>query len=1250
MNSLQPLNAIPSGAQALVAQPALDPSVDYYQLRREGIGHVQQAGHQQWTDYNVHDPGITILEALCYAITDVGYRIEWDIEDILAPRLPSADPARPYPDQAFFTAREVLTVNPTTLNDFRRALIDLPGVSDAWVLCKTCACEVSYWAYCDLADNLVLQYGQPASPPNPASETWVLGLYETLLELDDDPELGDLNDRTVQQNSVFHDGDGAHPILMELRFPDIALLERDAWQRFLADDASFADATAFDIELVRLGATKTYNVFDLPDPADRDQYLSQQWNGVFYVSLRITFTGSPDVVDIENAALRVFADGAVQDSVSADAWRTLFTDKSPAGFVLRYRKKAKATAAAVAGAKAALQQYRNLGEDYCLIDHAGVEDVAVCADVEVRPDADIERVQASIWFALEQYMTPPVPFRTLQELQGRGVAVEDIFDGPALANGFIEDADLAAAGLKAMLRASDMVHLLMDIDGVVAVNQLRMTKYDDEGLVVAGAADPSWINDQPVYDPGRTSAAWLLAISPRHQPRLYLNQSRFLFYKDGLPFLPRVDEATDTLNQLRGDADRPKNPGAPNDLPVPPGVYRQPDDYFPVQYSFPLAYGIGPDGLPPRALPARKAQAKNLKAYLMGFEQLLGNALAQLAHTSDLFSLDATVARTYFVKPFDADVIKDLADIADPMKLTRAAVEALVETPAEFQTRRNAFLDHLLARFGEQFGEYALLLTQAAGDAVAKSKLIDNKIAFLRRYPAVSHDRAKAFNYQLEPNAPGNEPGIKQRINLLLGYPDLSYAWTAAAPAAGVYPVDYQLVDGIGTVRLAGTLSVTADSAAKAGEGAYRLLLDRMILEEAYTTVPVTGGKFALVLQDAASTEIGRNPVPFASSTEADALRELLLSWSAGARTLVVEHILLRPKFIGDALYPACCEDGCSTCGSADPYSFRLTYVMPGWTVQYTDNLDLRRYADRTIQRETPSHLLAKICWVGNDGYVENPCDQVVEDLADLLQAEGLTADSTPPSDDDACDDAHMILDEFSETFSAWFADKKLSFLREDALAAAIAAEFAGIAQPADGEYKTLFTPALWDEVRALMTARFTEVAGQGWQFERFEAAWRTWLDANAAIDWTDERLVERVEALLMAGVQTANASAGALCDCAKRIVTDYGSAYYAWMRDNFTAGHAFEDLTPFAEPAVTLCAGLSFTPDTQPKIAALLQERYAAYALPSYWLWVVTTLLAGLRNTYPGATLHDCDEGSDFNPVRLDNTALGNYPRKTTL
>ena len=362
----------------------------------------------------------------------------------------------------------------------------------------------------------------------------------------------------------------------------------------------------------------------------------------------------------------MFGDNAVRNALDAALWVALFTDKSATGFILRYRKKANAALDAIKSAKAALQSHRNLDEDYCLISSVGIEDVAVCADVEVKADADIERVQAEIWFRIEQYLSPPVPFRTLQELQGKGEAVEDIFDGPALDNGFIMDGDLQAASLRAMLRGSDIINLLMDIDGVIAVNQLRMTKYDSEGAAVMGAADPTWSPDGlPIYDPSKISAAWLLAISPRHQPRFYLNQSRFLFYKNGLPFLPRIDEATDVLNQLRGEADRPKNPDAPNDLPIPAGLYRKPADYCPVQYSFPLAYGIGPAGLPASATPARQAQARDLKAYLMAFEQLIGNALEQLAHTADLFSLDPAIAQTYFVKAFDETIIKGYGDLVE---------------------------------------------------------------------------------------------------------------------------------------------------------------------------------------------------------------------------------------------------------------------------------------------------------------------------------------------------------------------------------------------------------------------------------------------------------------------------------------------------------------------------------------------------------------------------------------------------------
>ena len=124
-----------------------------------------------------------------------------------------------------------------------------------------------------------------------------------------------------------------------------------------------------------------------------------------------------------------------------------------------------------------------------------------------------------------------------------------------------------------------------------------------------------------------------------------------------------MDEATDTLNQLRGDAERPKNPGADNDLRIPKGDFRNPDDYYQVQYSFPLTYGVGPSGLPANASVARRAQAKQLKAYLMVFEQLVDNALVQLAHTADLFSLDPAVTRTYFVNLFSEALIKGFGDV-----------------------------------------------------------------------------------------------------------------------------------------------------------------------------------------------------------------------------------------------------------------------------------------------------------------------------------------------------------------------------------------------------------------------------------------------------------------------------------------------------------------------------------------------------------------------------------------------------------
>ena len=1228
----------------LPKQPVLKPAEDFYRLRRDGIGYIEQMGSRRWTDYNTHDPGITTLEALSYTLTDLAYRIGWDIKDLLTSAKAAADPGQPYPNQAFFTARTILTVNPWTTDDFRRLLIDLDGVRNAWVFCKACACDAYYYAWCE-KDLLKLAYQKPADLPVQPKKVEPQGLYDILLELESDPELGDLNDRKIEHRYSAFDAEGkSHDVLMELRFPEWGLEKQGDWKLFLDSADAFAGQNGASFKLTRLKFNRT----KAETTPMTDAQMRSHWRNVFYVSFEIELLPASKKIAIENAALRLFGDTMAKNQATVAGLEAILFDPGPLGFMQRYRHKLLLVKKAVDEAKDALQAHRNLDEDYCRVKGVTVEDVAVCADVEVSPDADIERVQAQIWFQIEQYFNPPVPFYSLQELMDAGLPVEAIFNGPELANGFIKADELAAAGLRPMLRTSDIINRLMDIEGVVAVNNLMLSKYDAEGNVIKGAADPTWSNDKPVFDANQASASWLLFISDVHQPRLYHNLSRFLFYKNGLPFLPRMDEARDALTQLHGEAERPKIKGTANDLPVPLGTFRNPQDYSPVQYSFPMAYGIGPAGLPSHASLARRAQAKQLKAYLLVFEQLLSNAFAQIARSGDLFSLDPTLRRTYFVQAFSEAVLKGYSELVSG--LTNDVLEDLTETEPEYLERRNRFLDHIMARFGEQFGEYALLLTNLQGQQVALDQLIEDKLSFLKAYPVISHDRARAFNYRLNPCAPANQPGLQRRIKRLIGLARSSFKWSVSGPVAGAYTVAFELMDEDGATRLKGALGVTEADETAAKQSAFERIVARMRNPEAYEIAPAES-KFQTILKDGNGLEIARTPDLFATASDATAaVGDLILlaprHRNEGERCIVVEHVLLRPKFPGDALYPVCADGGCAPCGDEDPYSFRLTVVMPGWAAPFDTNLDLRDFADRTIRQEIPAHLLGKICWVGNEGFAENVCAPVVSALATLLEKKGVTASEERPTKDDACTCAATLYAAFSAVFKTWYDDKTLLYVQADALTAALIAEFADKIKPGDLSCVVKLDGALWAEVQATLVNYFHYIALYGWQFERFEDAWCQWLDSNAAFDWTEERLQERVEAILTSNVLSATgtpaANKEALCKYAASILATYGMSFYNWMDKNFRDGHSFDQLTPFVPDLITLCTDFTFKPDTAETINTFLNDRYAAYKRVSYQLWIVVNLLSKLRNTYPGATLHDCDDGSDRNPVQLGRTALG--------
>lgn len=1260
---------------APVTPAELPAAEDFYRLRREGIGRIEQTGSAEWTDYNTHDPGISILEALAYAITELAYRTGFPIEDILASAATGASPDDPYPNQTFYSAREILTVNPTTADDFRRLLIDADPVRNAWVRCKACACDAPFFAWCE-DDELVLSH-DPSQRTDPTAKVVRVdprGLYDVLLELEADPTFGDLNDRKIVRRHSVTDADGRrHLVTIEVRFPAWGLARRDERRQLADDDQPFTLTTA--------GPNRTTTGTTPVDDAE----LRNHWFDVFYVDYEITLADSTKIA-VENASVRLFGDGTVRRQATVAELLGWLGDATPEGFVEPYRRKLSLTDAAVDAAKAVLETHRNLDEDYCRVELVEIDEIAVCADVEVEPSADIDLVQARIWYEIERYLDRPVEFWSLDELLARGEPVEAIFNGPELDNGFLTEQGLRDTDLRTELRVSDLLDRLIDIDGVISVDNLQLTAYDASGNPIAGIADPDWSTGAPVFDHDRISASWLLFLPADHRPRLHHALSRFLFSSNGLPFVPRLDEAEDTLVQLHGQAARPKLRATELDLPMPIGRARALEEYHPVQHSFPLTYGIGPAGLPSTATALRRAQAKQLKAYLMVYEQLLRNAYAQVARAGDLFSLDPTTDHTYFAALFDPAEITGYDEIVKP-SLTEGELTRLVESPTEFLERRNRFLDHLLARFGESFGEYAMLLTDLEGQGQAREDLIRDKLTFLQAFPRVSHDRGKAFDRAIAPCDPDNTAGLQQRINLLLGMPDWTFVYRASkaagppgfdqtlsldelgrpivsftAPPAvetalaallaerglDTSPAEWRIdsTDGqlVLTTEAEGQTTVelllardTAGAAAALGRelvSAKRAILTGLVLRDRYGVVP-SGARWRVTVADGDGNRIGLSDQRFFSKGSAQAFIDLMTIWAAHKRAVVVEHLLLRPKFPGDALYPACADGPCCACGDEDPYSFRLTYVMPGWTAPFSTNLGMRGFADRMIQEQTPSHLMAKTCWVGNDGYLRDPCDPVVDALASVLEAHTTTHEA-------ACTCAAEIYAAYGAAFDAWLSEHTVTHDPPDVVAAALAAMFDADVDLTGVACAGEIDADVRDALEVVLVEHFVEIARAGYQFERFEDAWCAWADADAAIDWTRERLQDTVLEILSAGVLTPDVDHETLCTCAATILATFGTHFRVWMDDHLAAGTPLDELTDFDPPDPAMCAGLAFDEGVAGEIRNLLRARYATYTEVSYRLHVLVHALADLRNTYPRATLHDCDEGSDFNPVRLGQAALG--------
>lgn len=102
----------------------------YTQLQKRALKDVQSLAGELWTDYNEHDPGVTILDILNYALLETDYRLRFEWQDYLSVPHGGFMPET----HALFAPSSVFTVNPVTVTDYRKLLVSaIEGLSDVQV-------------------------------------------------------------------------------------------------------------------------------------------------------------------------------------------------------------------------------------------------------------------------------------------------------------------------------------------------------------------------------------------------------------------------------------------------------------------------------------------------------------------------------------------------------------------------------------------------------------------------------------------------------------------------------------------------------------------------------------------------------------------------------------------------------------------------------------------------------------------------------------------------------------------------------------------------------------------------------------------------------------------------------------------------------------------------------------------------------------------------------------------------------------
>lgn len=558
------------------------------------------------------------------------------------------------------------------------------------------------------------------------------------------------------------------------------------WTNFNASDPGITILDQLCYALTELGYVTNFPMADILTNSDGSLIENQQ----FYEPDIALTTAPATILDYRKYIINLMPAIANVIFVAVTSSTRIFGNHYEVYLKLRSRRVSETISSLICKtAFIELNKSRNLGQLFLIPKVFKENTYLLSGTITVSSFSNLRELCEKVQTQIDQFIFPTVQQTGYEQLTQEGVSANTIFNGPLLNNGWIKDQALGT--VKKSLTALEVQQLFTSFLEIAKVSDLGFLP--DSSDINENDAKPAvsvtaQIGELICVDLVKSIGTTLKVINLAEEVATNLMPE----------FIPRTtEEETNKINvrSVNSVSIKPK---------LPQGNYRDIESYYSIQNTFPEIFGVGEHGISTNATDFQISQSRQLKGYLTLFDQLLANQFSQVAHLGTLFSFQNSTSNdpldrkafyssknqfqkkhgeypvpferfltTYFyqslyhiphISPLliNGSIFRYGNNLETPAQLDAKSWEAykeyayntynhrlrfIMEDDTSAIERRNAILDHLLARHGESPIVVNAILdgTEFTGEPLKDRVIV--KSLFLQNLGLLSYHRQCAYNY-----------------------------------------------------------------------------------------------------------------------------------------------------------------------------------------------------------------------------------------------------------------------------------------------------------------------------------------------------------------------------------------------------------------------------------------------------------------------------------------------------------------------